>query len=83
MKRIEFVGGSGVRKTTPLKDNIKLKNVRDCWITVEEVRRNLAKTVKPKRELHKLFQLYLLAQTAMLKKRGLFLHFQIEINLIA
>ena len=59
MKRIEFIGGSGVGKTTLFKEIIKLKNALDCWMTVEEARRNLAKTVKPKRKLHKLFQLYL------------------------
>lgn len=59
MKRIEFVGGSGVGKTTLLKEIIKLKNTQDSWMTVEEARLNLAKTVKPKRKLHKLFQLYL------------------------
>ena len=59
LKRIEFVGGSGVGKTTLLKEIIKLKKSKDCWMTVEETRRNLAKTIKLKRKLHKLFQLYL------------------------
>ncbi len=59
MKRIEFVGGSGVGKTTLLKEIIKLKKAKDCWMTVEEARQHLAKIVKPKTKLHKLFQLYL------------------------
>ncbi len=59
MKRIEFIGGSGVGKTTLFLEIIKLKRAKDCWMTVEEARQNLAKTVYPKRKLHKLFQLYL------------------------
>ena len=59
MKRIEFIGGSGVGKTTLFKEIIKLKKAKDCWMTVDEVKLHLAKTVKPKRKLHKLFQLYL------------------------
>ena len=59
MKRIEFIGGSGVGKTTLFNEIIKLKNTQDSWMTVEEARRHLAKIVKPKRKLHKLFQLYL------------------------
>ena len=59
MKRIEFIGGSGVGKTTLLKEIIKLKKGKDHWMTVEEVRRYLAKTVKTKKKLHRLFQLFL------------------------
>ena len=59
MKRIEFIGGSGVGKTTLFNEIIKLKNTQDSLMTVEEARRHLAKIVKPKRKLHKLFQLYL------------------------
>ena len=59
MKRIEIIGGSGVGKTTLLKEIVKLKKAQDCWMTVEEVKLHLAKTVKPKRKLHRLFQLFL------------------------
>lgn len=59
MKRIETIGGPGIGKTTLFKEIIKLKKAKDCWVTVEEARRNLAKTVKPKNKLHKLFQFYL------------------------
>jgi len=43
MKRIEFIGASGVGKTTLFKSLLKERNFNDSWLTPEEARINVVK----------------------------------------
>jgi len=60
MRRIEFIGGPAVGKSTVLNEVIKMRSPDESWITVEETKIHLAKTIElDKKKLQRLMQIYL------------------------
>jgi hypothetical protein len=57
VKRIEFIGGPAIGKSTVLKEVIKMRKHNDCWKTAEEARLYLAKTIETKTNRGKLQRL--------------------------
>ncbi len=59
MKRIEFIGGSGVGKSTLFQEVARHKKRQDAWLTAEEARIYLARTIAVDKTALRLAQLYL------------------------
>jgi hypothetical protein len=72
MKRIEFIGGSGIGKSTLLREFVKMKRPDDRWMTADEAKIYLAKKVNVNKGiLKRLLQIYL--------KIGIFKRFRVNI----
>lgn len=68
MKRIEFVGASGIGKSALLHEVVKHKTGSDSWITFEEARVYLAKTIAVDKVSLRMSQLYLQSNLTRPKK---------------
>lgn len=82
MKKIEFIGASGVGKTTLFNDILKNRSEHASWITPTEARIQLAKTGQidvPKFSMHGVMQTFL--KLNVFKKRHAFLSDHVLRNL--
>ncbi|NLN86083.1 MAG: hypothetical protein GX133_00485 [Syntrophomonadaceae bacterium] len=68
MKRIEFIGGSGIGKSTLYREVVRHKKRQDPWMTAAEARGYLAKTIEVDKAALRLAQLYLKTNIPITKR---------------